>query len=169
MALRDRRGFTITELLLAAAAAGMISVVSASLLMRVIRFNSQVTARATVTRDARASLQVLEQELAQARGHTVVIDRYDASQPPYSQATFTTVDGRAVTYYQRGSRLYRRRGPSTSVVATGLRQVVFTYPMSDATGLLSLAVTFERAAGDGGTKTLELSSVKVKVQNADSF
>lgn len=169
MALRTKKGFTIVELLIASALVGVISLVAATLLPRVLRFDSQVAARASVARDARESLGVIVQELAQARGHTVVIDRYDSGQPPYSQATFSTVDGRTVTYYQRGSRLYRRVGASTALVATGLRQVAFSYPMSDQTSLVSLAVTFEQAAGDGSAKSLELSSVKVRLPNADSY
>lgn len=173
MALKRAPGFTLVEVVIAAAVAGVVSLLAASLTLQIVRFNSQVTARAAVTRDARVSLGVIQRELSQARGHTVVIDRYDADQPPYSSAAFTTIDGHDVCYYQRGSRLYRRvvKGAaiSTAIVAAGLRQALFSYPMSDATGLLSVALTFEQATYGGQRKSLSLSSSKIRIQNPDAF
>lgn len=171
--MTNKGGFTLVEAVMTAGAAGIVALIAASMMLQVTRFDRQVSARAGVQRDSRISLEVIERELSQARGRSILIDRYDADQPPYSRVTFGTLDGRTISYYQRGSRLYRRLlvngAPSTAVVATGLRRVVFSYPMSDAAALVSIGLTFERKTYQGRDKSLQLSLAKVRVQNPDAY
>jgi type II secretory pathway pseudopilin PulG len=168
----NRRGFTLAEALLATAALGMISLVASALLLNTIRFDKQARARAGIQADARVCIEGITRELAQARGHTIAIDRYDASQPPYSRLTFSQTDGRTVSYFQRGPKLYRKvtagAAVSTVLVADGLRQAAFSYPRSDTSGLVAISVTFERSAGQAA-KSLEVSLSHVRVQNPDAF
>jgi prepilin-type N-terminal cleavage/methylation domain-containing protein len=167
-----QRGFTLAEAMIASAALGMISLVAGTLLLNTSRFNTQASARAAIQRDARICVEGISRELAQARGHTIVVDRYDAGQPPYSRLTFSQTDGRTVSYYQRGRGLYRKMivgaSVSTVLVADGLRQAAFSYPRSDNAGLVAISVAFERANASS-TKALELSLSHVRVQNPDAF
>lgn len=166
-------GFTLVEALVVAAGLGVVSMISANFFLQVTRFDRQVSARQQNQRDARVTLSGIEREISQARGRTVVIDRLDASQPPYSRLTFSGHDGRTVAYYQKGVSLYRRvtKGASTtnSMIATGLRQVLFSYPMSENSALVSVSVTFERATYGSGKKSLQLAVSKVRIQNPDAY
>lgn len=168
-----RRGFTLVEAVMASAGMGMILIVISSLLLQVTRFNRQVSARGEVQRSARVALSAMEREVSQARGRTIVIDRLDAAQPPYSRMSFSGPDGRTVSFYQSGTRLLRRvtaaGGTNTSVLASDLRQVVFAYPSSDNSALLSIGVTFERGTYQGSSKSLQLALSKVRIQNPDAY
>lgn len=170
---RSRRGFTLTEVLIFAAMAGIVSLAASGLFLHATRFNRQASARSQNQRDARVSLLTIERELSQARGRTIVIDRLDASQPHYSRIAFSLFDGRTVTVYQKGTKLYRQVSKggvtSRSLVATGLRQAVFSYPMSDNSSLVSIGLTFERGTYEGASKSLQLSLARVRIQNADAY
>lgn len=158
---------------MASAVIGMVSVVIATLILQVTRFDRQTSARGQVQQAARVSLSAMEREVAQARGRTIVIDRLDAAQPPYSRMTFSGADGRTVSFYQDGGRLFRsvtKAGVTTkSVVAADLRQVVFSYPASDNASLISISATFERGTYQGSTKSMQLSLAKVRIQNPDAY
>lgn len=174
MAVTNRRlGFTLVEAVMTAAVAGVVGITAASLFFQVSRFQRSARARAEVQRDARVSLELIEREAAQGRGHTIVIDRLDASQPPYSRLTFSTFDGRTVSFYQQGQTLFQSvtRGGATSTtrLARGLREALFSYPRSDDPSLLAIALTFERSTYQSGSKSLELSLAKVRVQNGDAY
>jgi Tfp pilus assembly protein FimT len=173
MALKSRPGFTLIEAVMTAAAAGVLFLVAGALILQITRFNRQVGAHEKIQRDARVALAGIEREIAQARGHTVVIDRYDVNQPPYSRLTFSGVDDRTVSYYQQGTKLLRRvvKGgvSDTVLVADGLRQVTFSYPMSENSTLVSLSVAFERATYGEASKSFQLSLGRVRIQNPDAF
>lgn len=171
--LRDRRGFTLTELLIVSACVGVVGMIAAALFTHVSRFDRQVSARQQIQRDARVSLSSIERDVAQARGRTIVIDREDSAQPPYSRLTFSSHDGRTVTFYQKGTTLYRRvvRSGTTSrsIVATGLRQLLFTYPRSENSALVAISATFERSTSVSGRKSLQLAMSRVRVQNPEAY
>lgn len=168
-----RRGFTLVEAVMASVASGMLLLVVSSMFLNITRFNRQASATGEVQRSARVALSAMEREVAQARGRTVVIDRFDAAQPPYSRLTFTGHDGRTVAFYQKGTRLLRRvtlgGSASTSIISSDLRQVTFSYPSSDNAGLISIGVAFERGTYQGLKKSLQLSVAKVRVQNPNAY
>lgn len=166
-------GFTLVEAVITSACTGLLALVASSMFLQINRFDRQVSARQQIQRDARVSLSSIERDVSQARGRTIVIDREDADQPPYSRLTFSSHDGRTVTFYQKGSALYRRvvRSGSTSksIVATGLRQVLFTYPRSENSALIAISATFERATYGSGKKSLQLALSRVRIQNPDAY
>lgn len=169
----NRSGFSMVEAVMVSSAIGIVAMIASSLFLQAGRVNRQISARAQIQRDARTCLLTIERELSQARGRTIVIDRFDGSQPPYSRLSFSLFDGRSVSVYQKGDKLYRRvvapSGTSTVLIATGLRQLVFSYPMSDNTALVSIGLSFERDTYDREKKSLQLSLARVRVQNADSY
>lgn len=166
-------GFTLIEAVMSAAVLGMVFLVGSTLFLQLTRFNQQARARSEIQRDARVDLALIEREIAQARGRTIVIDRLDADQPPYSRMSFSGFDGRSVAFYQKGRGLFRKvvspSGTDTTLLATGLRQALFTYPRSDDTDLIAVGLTFERNSYEGRKKTLLLSVSKVRVQNGDAY
>jgi len=170
--LRDSRGYTLAEMMITVAIVGIISLVLGSLLINVTRFNRQTTARGNIQANARTAMEVITRRLSEAKGHTITIDRVNTSQPNYSRVYFTDVDGRVVTIYQQGTALYQSvlSGGTTNQtrLANDLYQMMFSYPMSDDTALVSVSLTFQEASYQGASKSLQLSLAKVRIQNPDA-
>jgi type II secretory pathway pseudopilin PulG len=173
MAMKGKAGFTIVEGLIAAAVTGMLITAATGVFMGVMRFHRQASARAEVQRDSRVGLELIQREVAQARGHTIVIDRFDAAQPPYSRITFSTFDGRTLTFYQKGTRLLLKTIKGTAIftapIASNLREVIFSYPRSDAPDLVAVSMTFEKTTYQGNQKSLELGLANIRIENGDAY
>ena len=166
---RSRRGFTLTEAVMVAAIIGIISLVLGALFINISRFSLQATARSNIQSNARTSMELITRKISEAKGHTVTIDQLNASQPNYSRLSFTDIDGNSVSFYQQGTALMQVIGTNQSRLANNLYQMVFTYPMSDDTGLIAVSLTFQEASYQGTTKSLQLSLAKVRIQNPDAY
>jgi Tfp pilus assembly protein FimT len=164
MARRAERGTTMVELLIVVAIMGLISLTVPSFLRNITRFNRLTTARLETQRSARDALNQIMNVLHQAKASTVVISQ-ESGQSPYSSASFTTVDGRSLKYYQQGNNLYFVSNSSTRTVASGLRYIAFSYPRTDDDGIISVSLTFEKGTYEGGTKTLQMAIEKVRIMN----
>ena len=171
--INSTRGFTLTEAMITVAILGILSVGMGKMMIQITRFFRQTAARSDVQRNVRTALEVIQRRLSEARGRTIVIDRFNSSQPFYSMITFTDVDGTVVTFYQEGTKL--RSTTLTSgvtkniLLAENLRQMTFSYPLSDNATLISVGLAFEKATYEGGTKNLQLSLEKVRIQNPDAL
>ena len=170
--IHSTRGFTLTEAMMTVAIVGIVSVALGRMMIYVSRFYRQTSARSDIQRNVRTALDVIQRRLSEARGRSIVIDRLDGSQPHYSRLAFTDMDGKSITFYQQGTKL-RSTVLSTgatqqTLLAENLRLMTFSYPLSDNAKLISVGLAFEKATYEGGTKSLQLSLEKVRIQNPDA-
>lgn len=162
----SKGGWTLTELLMVVAIAGILFTLTPTTLVQMTRFFRQSRARVEIQRDARTALDLINRNLRQAQASTVTISQ-QSGQPPYSRIDFTRLAGAAtasMAFYQQGSDLIMVRG-GTKTVSKNLRYMSFTYPRTDDDNILSVSLTMETGTYDAKTKTLQLSVEKVRVMN----
>jgi prepilin-type N-terminal cleavage/methylation domain-containing protein len=157
-------GFTLVELMMTTAILGVIFLFGPGILTNITKFSRLNSARLETQRNARTALDQINKSLRQASAATIVITQ-QSSQPPYSMISFSTVDGRNLSYYQQGKSLYFGSNVSTISICTGLRYIAFAYPRTDDSGILSVSLTFEKDTYQGGTKALQMAIEKVRVMN----
>lgn len=165
MAMKSRTGYTLSEMMITVAILGILAGVAAPLFVQMTNFWRMTTARNTIQRDVRASLDTINRFTRQAQSATVVIDRNSASQPPASRITFTSIQGQTVSFYQSGNKLYMSLGTETTLLCSSLAYIAFTYPRSDDITLLSVAITTQGSTYLGNIKALQLSIQKVRIMN----
>jgi prepilin-type N-terminal cleavage/methylation domain-containing protein len=167
MALKSRRGYTLTEVLLVVAIVGLVSSMAATLMVNMTNFWRQSSARTAIQQDVRVSLDIIDRFARQAQASTICIDQV-AGQPPFSRLSFTTIQGWNVSFYQNGKNLIMtnsEEGNNTSVLSKNLAYIAFSFPHSDTTSLISVAMTTQAATYKGGRKALQLSIQNVRVMN----
>jgi prepilin-type N-terminal cleavage/methylation domain-containing protein len=161
---RSSRGYTLTEAMLVVAIVGVLAMMSVSLMINMTNFWKQTTARNDIERDVRVSLDVINRMVRQAQKSTVTVDQV-SGQPPFSRITFTTIDGRIISFYQTGNILYQKFGSNISVLSRNVGFIAFAYPRTDDTTIISVALTAQAATYKGGSKALQLSIQKVRIMN----
>jgi prepilin-type N-terminal cleavage/methylation domain-containing protein len=164
ISMKRTRGYTLTEMMVTVAILGILAAVASPLLVQVTNFWRQTTARNTIQRDVRASLDIIDRFCRQARAGTVVVDQI-TNQPPFSRITFASVQGQTISFYQNGSKLYMTQGSQVSMLTSNIAFIAFTYPRTDDTSIISVAITAQAATYLGGSKALQLSIQKVRIMN----
>lgn len=161
----NRKGFTLTEALMAAAILGVIATILPTLFIQVTRFIRLSEARAEIQRDVRQALEQINRNLRESSAATLVIDKV-SGQPPCSRIAFTGVDGKTYKFYQSGKTLFMEaQGQGAKALTKSLRYIAFTYPRTDDNRILSVSITTEKATYAGATKALQLSIEKVRIMN----
>lgn len=157
-----RCGHTLTELMMTVAIMGTASSIGYLVIRKSFQAQFLLDAQNDIQQGAFTSFDTLTRLLRPATASSIVIDRYDSSQPPWSRITFDVAStGRTITVYQRGQTIYFGAVP----MFKGLRRLSFSYPKSTDPALLSVSMTFEKNVGDGRTKAIQLFIQKIKVQN----
>jgi len=159
----------LVELMIIVALIGILMSVGPNLLLNIFRFWRMQIARVDVNQNARKSLDLVNRTLRQSSASTITVSNRP-SQPPYSWIQFTVNKGTGPVvgnygFYQEGKNLQYMKDGSTSTLADNLRYLAFTYPQSDDTDIIAVAMTFEEATYAGQTKALQLSIEKVRVMN----
>ena len=113
--------------------------------------------------DARASIEVMDRNLRQAAASSVVIDRYDANQPPYSRVSFLKFS-QPIIYYQSGRNLYYV-STSTRIISRSLDCVQFVYPSTLNNKVLNIAAAFEKKTYGTYRRAFQLSIQTVNIMN----
>lgn len=157
-------GYTLTEAMLVVGIVGILSTLAVPLLINTTNFWRQTTARNDIERDVRVSLDVINRMVRQAQKTTVVVDQV-SGQPPFSRITFTTIDGRTISFYQTGNILYQKFGSNVSILSRNVGFIAFAYPRTDDTTIVSVAMTAQAATYKGGSKALQLSIQKVRIMD----
>lgn len=164
MAIKLKKGYTLTEVMMTVAIVGIVGGMAGPMMMQMTNFWRQTTARNAIQRDVRGSLDIINRFARQAQSDTVVIDA-DSGQPPCSRVTFTSIQGSTVSFYQSGNKLYMSLAGKVTLLTDNLAYIAFTYPRTDDITLLSVAITAQSATYRGGKKALQLSIQKVRIMN----
>ncbi len=165
MALNSTKGYTLAEAMITVAIVGVLAAMAAPLMTQMNNFWFLTTARNTIQRDVRASLDTMNRFLRQGQSATVVIDRISTTAPPSSRITYTSVQGATIKFYQSGNKLYMSSGTMVSPLCSSLAYIAFTYPRTDDISLISVAMTTQASTFLGGKKALQLSIQKVRIMN----
>ncbi|PKM92558.1 MAG: hypothetical protein CVU80_02725 [Elusimicrobia bacterium HGW-Elusimicrobia-4] len=157
------KGFTLVELMINVAIISIIAFTLTSLFLKWIQFWQLSKAKTEVQRDARTCISAINRNLRQSTASSVVVDRYDSNQPPYSRISFTKKDKTHI-YYQKGQEFYQVVD-STTCLSKSLRAVLFIYPQTSDDSIINVSLTFEKKTYSSQTKALQLSVEKVRVMN----
>jgi len=158
------RGYTLIELMMVVAIVGAVAMVGPRLMVQLQNFYLLTSARGEIQRDARASIEVVNRFLRQARYRTIIIDSA-TGQGPYSRIRFEHIDGRTFQYRQEGNKLIQGVNGVESVLTRNLVYIAFTFPRSDYPRLVSVSMTMGKKTYLENIKELELTVQKIRVMN----
>ncbi|MDP3542934.1 MAG: type II secretion system protein [Elusimicrobiota bacterium] len=164
MKLTNRRGYTLTEMMMVVAIIGILATVGPTMLTQMQNFFLMTSARYEIQRDARTTLDTVNRYMRQAVATTVVMDT-PAGQGPFSRIRFRHVDGRYMEFRQQGSRLIQVIDTAQSIVSNNLVYIAFTYPRTDDISIVSVSITMGKSIQLGRRKVLELTIQKIRVMN----
>lgn len=172
MALETRKGYSLMEMMLTVAIMGILGAFATPLMFQMTNFWRMTSARYAIQKDVRASLGIINRFAREGIASTVAIDSL-AGQPPASRLSISclvvnstdTTNTVAVTFYQSGKNLYMTKSGRTTRLSDNLAYIAFTYPKTDDTSLISVAMTMQSATYRGGSKALQLSIQKVRIMN----
>jgi hypothetical protein len=159
----------VTPALLVAVLAALLTGIVGKILISELKFSRLTTARGEIQRDARMAIDLINRNLRQGKAASVAIARWpnnaSSAQPPCSMISFTHVNGKNYSFYQKGDKLFMSVNGVERELAKNLRVLLFTYPRTDDATIISVSVCFEKATYEGSSKTLQLSVEKVRVMN----
>lgn len=156
---------TLVELMMTVGIIAVVALIAAPLMVQTARFYLLTRSKVLIQRDARGVMETITKSLRQARSSTIVLDRFDASQPYYSRLRFTTVNNAAYAYYQQGLSLYQVKDGVTRRLSENMRFVTFYFPKSSDLSIISVSLTFEKSTYQGRSKALHVASERVRVMN----
>lgn len=161
---RGRFGYSLTEMMLVVAIIGILATVGARLMLQVNRYFIMTNTRTELQREARDLMSVVNRNLRQAQSASIKIDTIPG-QPFYSRLTFTKIQGTTMTFYLNGTSLIQVVGAKNRILTKNIKHLAFTFPRSDDLSIVSVSVTLEKGIYQGHTKTLHMTSEKVRVMN----
>ncbi|MDO8734531.1 MAG: hypothetical protein Q7K21_05185 [Elusimicrobiota bacterium] len=159
----NKKGFTIVELMINVVSISIIAGALSALFFKWMQLWYLSSAKAEIQRDGRTCVAAVDKHLRQGAASSIVIDRYDSNQPPYSRLSFTK-DGQPFIYYQNGQSFYEVIN-STRTLAKSVRAVQFIYPDTSDDSIIAMSITFEKKTYSSQTKALQLSVAKVRIMN----
>jgi len=160
-------GLTLVEVMVVVIILGLIMTGVNYFLSSGLKFLRINQAKMEIQRDARRNLNLINKKLREAKKSTVVVDRYDTSQPPWSQIQFTTIESEQYKFYQKGTKLYMSdvARNSNQIIAENLRHITFCYPNLPNNEIISISLCFEMWTRTPNARSLQLSVEKVRIMN----
>ncbi len=96
------KGVTLVELMIAVAVMSVVFLGLSSLLVNGLRLYNMNNVKASIERDVRVSLDLIQKSLREAQEATVEIST-PTGEPAYSKISFTDVDGKDYSFYQQST------------------------------------------------------------------
>lgn len=162
---RSVRGFTMIEMMIGLVILGIISSLASRALMGTYQFFRLSMARSEIQRDARATLDLMNRNLRQAKSSSVVITQ-NSGQPPYSKVVFDTLTVSSMSFWQNNDELWMVDSTGKPrKLADNCHYLAFTYGETDNDSIMSVSVAFEKDMYSGNRKALQMAVEKVRLMN----
>lgn len=159
-----RKAFTLVEVMVTVAIIGILFTMGPATFMNLQRFALQHTARSEIQSEIRVIMDNMDRAIRQATAGSVNVSQ-DAGKPPYSKISFTTADGRSITYKQSGRQLLQIADGNTKVLSKNVQYLAFAYPRTDANTVISISITLQKATFEGRTTAIQMAITKVRIMN----
>ena len=160
-----RSSFTLIEMM-AVVVISSILVISGIPIIKSMNENIMMSkTRLKLQQDARNIMSILNRFLREAKASSIVISRYNSSQPFCSYIRFTTIDLKTYEFYQLGKKLFVKQGGNLNLLSEDIRYLAFTFPDSSNMSIVSISITFERDLFRGRKKAIHVASEKVRIMN----
>ncbi|MBL8023678.1 MAG: prepilin-type N-terminal cleavage/methylation domain-containing protein [Elusimicrobia bacterium] len=158
-------GYTLVELLVVSAIVAFLLSMGASLFTRVSTFFRVSIAKMETQRDVRNLMDLVCREIRQAKSSSITLSREDASQPPYSKISFQKVQGDTILFWQTGRTLSMSKNGATTVLSKKLRSILFSYPFTADSSLLTILLSIEKTGGNYETYSLQMGGETIRLLN----
>lgn len=163
----DKKGVTITELMIAVGIILLIAGIASLIYVRGYRQWRQQSIQTEVQQQARISLDNIVRNLQEAKASTITISYYTGQSPVlyYSKITFENVNGDNFEYYQSGIKLHQKKNGREYQITNNIKNLYFYYPDTGRSDLIGISVTIEKAAYEGTLRTVQLIGKAVQIRN----
>jgi hypothetical protein len=122
-------------------------------------------AQKEIQEEARVIMELITRNLRNGISDTIVISRYDDTQPYYSKIDFNTIDSSRVSYYQIDRTLYQEIDGNKKVLSKNVTYFAITPSRTYELNIISVAITLEKEVYELKKKALHMASEKVMVMN----
>lgn len=169
---RNIKGFSLAELLIVTAIAGVLLVIGPKLLVQTFSFFSRQRAMSDLQYEGRDATDLMLRFLRDGRASTLVIDQLSTPpEAPFSRISFTTIEGTKIEFYKSGNTLVKSSQlagmptPTVIVITKHLNTLLFTCARSDDPGTVSVSLSLERPLPDGTLKTMNFTIRRIRLMN----
>ena len=163
--VKKNNGYTLVELLVVSAIVAIILSLGSTLFIRMDTFFRISIAKIETQRDARNLINLLSQDIRQARSSLITLSRENASQPPYSKITFQNTAGDTIIFWQEGRILNMKKNGTTTGLAKNLRSLFFTYPETDNPTLITILLSVDKRADNQRTFAMQMGGETIRLLN----
>jgi prepilin-type N-terminal cleavage/methylation domain-containing protein len=161
----NKKGWTLVEVLIVVTMIGVLSLSVSSIFYNIWQFYKMSYAQKELQEEARVIMELITRNLRNGISDTIVISRYDATQPYYSKIDFNTIDSSRVSYYQIDRTLYQEIDGNKKVLSKNVTYFAITPSKTYELNIISVAITLEKEVYELKKKALHMASEKVMVMN----
>lgn len=162
-----KKGVTLVELIIVVALVGIVLGVTQTYFLKGFDFLNINQARLETQRDARTCINMIRTELQKASATSIIIDRENSSQPPWSLLEFVNMDNERIRFYQSGTDLYMNNitDGNLKLIAENVRQATFSYPRFQDWEVISISICLEKEPKYDKKISFIMSAEKVRIMN----
>ena len=161
----NKKGWTLVEVLIVVTMVGVLSLSVSSIFYNIWQFYRISYAQKELQEEARVIMELITRNLRNGISNSIVISRYDDTQPYYSKIDFYTIDGSRVSYYQIDRTLYQEINGNKKILSKNVTYFAITLPRTYELSIVSVAITLEKEVYELKKKALHMASEKVMVMN----
>ncbi len=163
--MKNAKGWTLVELLIVVTMFGILTLSVSSMFSHIWQFYRLTWAQKELQEETRVIMELITKNLRNGISDSIVIDRYDDTQPYYSRVSFYTINGHRVSYYQIDRKLYQKIDGNLKILSKNITYFAITLPKSYEQNIVSVALTLEKNVYELKKKALHMASEKVMIMN----